>query len=367
MQTATSRLPGLDLIRAIAILLVIYQHGLFMLYDFLPENFANIMFALCGYFGVELFFVLSGFLVGSIFIRRYMEKERYGSAQVMSFWARRWFRTLPNYYLTLAVLLLIAWKNDAFPDSVVVIQCFLFAQNLFTYNSFFFAHAWSLAVEEWFYLSLPIFVIIAHRKYVSKMTTIAIVIVFVIIVCNLIRVVAIWRGVQWQQLSFMTIFKLDSIMCGVGIALLSVRAPDLTEKLKTLCLMIGMFVFLIVVFVYLRHILVAKPQNHYGALILSLTPVSFALALPYFKSLHRPMIGPLHTIIEYISKISYSWYLNHLPIALWIGQGLHPTSFWEGLLAFSIYFVTTLILSSIQYRYWERPFLKFRDRVIVER
>src|SRR5882762_149089 len=90
------RLVGLDLMRTIAILLVVYQHGQFFFYPFSNPAFGNLSFAMFGYFGVEMFFVLSGFLIGNIFLAAYEEKKRFDLKDLLLFWKRRWLRTLPN-------------------------------------------------------------------------------------------------------------------------------------------------------------------------------------------------------------------------------------------------------------------------------
>lgn len=148
-----SRIWGLDFWRAWAILLVLWVHSvriwkqLFGPGDWLmPAD------------GVNLFFVLSGFLIGGQLLRR---ESGYW---LSNFFKRRWFRTLPNYYLfflihSLYYLLLgipemISWKP------------LLFIQNLYAGYLPFYGESWSLAVEEWFYLLLPfvLWPIAKHRN-----------------------------------------------------------------------------------------------------------------------------------------------------------------------------------------------------------
>src|ERR1039458_8648984 len=86
---------GLDALRAAAIMMVLLCHMTGAL-KFL------------GIYGVELFFVLSGFLIGDILIRSAARKGRFEFKDLTEFWTRRWFRTLPNYYWFLA-LYLVEW------------------------------------------------------------------------------------------------------------------------------------------------------------------------------------------------------------------------------------------------------------------
>ena len=90
----SKRVFGLDLMRAIAIINVVIVHASWM--NIFP-NYPWIPIIP----GVELFFVLSGFLIGTILLNTFLNEERFGVKQMARFWKRRWFRTLPNYYLIL--------------------------------------------------------------------------------------------------------------------------------------------------------------------------------------------------------------------------------------------------------------------------
>ncbi len=120
--------------------------------------------------GVDLFFVLSGFLIGGILIRTFLNTD-FTVANVGQFWIRRWFRTLPNYWLlfTVDIVLYQVMKLNDFQP--VHLLGYVFLQNLWYPNVLgFFPEGWSLAVEEWFYLTLPIAMYLAARivKPVNK-------------------------------------------------------------------------------------------------------------------------------------------------------------------------------------------------------
>ena len=155
-----NRIYGLDVYRAIAIVIVVMGHGILINPDMsLPFPVID---------GVELFFVLSGFLIGTILIRTLEEEDSFNFRSVLFFWKRRWFRTLPNYYLILLInVLLVSFEVingdiDQFGWSFI-----FFTQNL--YDSFygFFWESWSLSVEEWFYIVLPLFILVI-RRFLSK-------------------------------------------------------------------------------------------------------------------------------------------------------------------------------------------------------
>ena len=144
-----NRIFGLDLLRAIAILLVLFVHSK----HFLPKNIAHFLNKYILIDGVGLFFVLSGFLIGGIFIKDFEKDISFKS--LLNFWKRRWYRTLPNYFLILSSLLLLSIPEIDFAN----FKYFIFLQNLYSPISPFFTESWSLSIEEWFYLTAPLLII----------------------------------------------------------------------------------------------------------------------------------------------------------------------------------------------------------------
>ena len=100
------RVFGLDLMRAMAICMVLCSH---ILWIYKPNNgIISQLFALFGFLGVEFFFVLSGFLIGRILYTIYI-KEDYSIKSALYFLKRRWFRTLPNYFIILIINIIITF------------------------------------------------------------------------------------------------------------------------------------------------------------------------------------------------------------------------------------------------------------------
>ena len=97
-----NRVFGLDLLRSIAIILVLILHSEFIIRKLYPDF--HIVFV----DGVDLFFVLSGFLIGGILIKDFNEKKKFN---IFKFWSKRWLRTLPNYYLLLSVISILYFSN----------------------------------------------------------------------------------------------------------------------------------------------------------------------------------------------------------------------------------------------------------------
>ena len=99
VSRSAGRVFGLDLLRAAAIQMVIYAHAFVVLYPHFGEPLGY--FGHGGFYGVELFFVLSGFLIGQILLRTGADFARAGN--VAFFYVRPWFRTLPLFFLFLFV------------------------------------------------------------------------------------------------------------------------------------------------------------------------------------------------------------------------------------------------------------------------
>lgn len=104
---------------------------------------------------IEWLFVLSGYLIGTMMIRSF-ELNRSWWACARDFWLRRWFRTLPNYYLFLLLnLALVSW---GWTEGVYEWKFWVFSQNLAwkEISPYFFGESWSLALDEWFYFLMPL-------------------------------------------------------------------------------------------------------------------------------------------------------------------------------------------------------------------
>ncbi|ASW72934.1 hypothetical protein CJF12_00615 [Chryseobacterium piperi] len=148
IQVPESRNFGLDLLRFIAIFTVLISHSI----SVLPEKYIFIHKFI--FDGVLIFFVLSGFLIGRIFIRDF--EEGFNLKKMFHFWKRRWWRTLPAYYFTILLILLLNFILSKGIDFNHVAKTFIFIQNITLRNNYFFSESWSLSIEEWFYLILPI-------------------------------------------------------------------------------------------------------------------------------------------------------------------------------------------------------------------
>ena len=146
------RIFGLDLMRAVAILLVVFSHITWIIPK--TKGFIPDLMSIAGVIGVEIFFVLSGFLIGRIIYNLY-QSEDFSFKSVSYFWVRRWFRTLPNYYLALILNIGIAiYIGIKLPEALW--QYVFFIQNFAWETPSLFIESWSLSIEEFAYIIGPL-------------------------------------------------------------------------------------------------------------------------------------------------------------------------------------------------------------------
>lgn len=355
----TKRIFGLDIIRCVAILLVVQLHGNFLLepaiglfpYIKLPD-------------GVELFFVLSGFLIGGILIRQYENESEFGFTGIIKFWKRRWIRTLPNYYLVLLLNILVAaWCLNGSDIEQVSWKFFFFLQNFNSSFHSFFWESWSLSIEEWFYISLPVLLwinIILFRRFLNKKNIIFISILLLMLLPIIYRaIVAKEHSVDFFHFDIfyrkMVITRLDSIVYGVLFAWVYYYFPDFWNKIKYPALIFG--IIYLIVFSQLK-----IDINNYWVKVAYFPITSFccALFLPIASGIdsYYTKVG---AVVTFISKISYSMYLLHLGLLVSIIQsqtgGFSPLA---GVLWFLFYIFATIVLSTLLYKYYEKPIMDRR-------
>src|SRR5947207_6089511 len=148
------RQAGLDLLRALAIILVVIYHAGIMGFP-LPGRVHR-----WGWIGVDLFFVLSGYLIGGQLLAP-LAKDR--QPHLGRFFARRALRIMPAYFVVLAIYFLLPSRRE-YPDMSQPLWKFLLSvQNVALHGGTAFSHAWSLAVEDQFYLALPFILLFVNR------------------------------------------------------------------------------------------------------------------------------------------------------------------------------------------------------------
>jgi peptidoglycan/LPS O-acetylase OafA/YrhL len=148
------RQPGLDLLRALAIIVVVIYHAGIMGFP-MPGRVHR-----WGWIGVDLFFALSGYLIGGQLLAPLARNQRINLGR---FFARRALRIMPAYFVVLAIYFLLpSWRE--YPEMSQPFWKFLLSiQNVALHGGTAFSHAWSLAVEDQFYLALPFILLFVNR------------------------------------------------------------------------------------------------------------------------------------------------------------------------------------------------------------
>ena len=226
------RQPGLDLLRALAIIFVVIYHAGIMGFP-LPARVHR-----WGWIGVDLFFVLSGYLIGGQLLA---ELARSNRLSLPRFYARRALRILPAYFVILTIYFLFPlWRE--YPDMAQPFWKFLFSlQNIALHGGTAFSHAWSLAVEDQFYLALPFILLVLFWRPRA-----AIILSCVILLCGvLLRALLAsqnstdtgvsFRGFQ-AWIYYPTWTRLDPLVFGVMIAAIEKFRPRLWQRLANLAI-----------------------------------------------------------------------------------------------------------------------------------
>ena len=355
--------PGLDILRALAFLLVFVAHGLLSEIN-RPTQAGAI--ARMGEFGVSIFFFLSSYLITELLLR---EKRDTGTIHVPAFYVRRILRIWPLYFAMIAV----GWFCGLFSPSHALsfawgASLLLLFTNWYTvghgYPPGFLFPLWSISIEEQFYLAWPLIV-----KYLSPgalLGTASLLMAAAYLTLALLLHTgqaldpAIWANslVQFQ------FFALGTMVAIV----LRGRVPNVPKVVRWALFLVGLLCMR-----------AAQPAVYNGDLtrphdFKQIAP-PFLIVLPgclclFFSLLQLPA-GRMQKPLTYLGKISYGLYVYHV---LWLGVAGHLTDrFAAGrlspvtsqLCAMSLALPATIVTGSLSYRYLESPFLQLKKRFTV--
>jgi peptidoglycan/LPS O-acetylase OafA/YrhL len=367
-EGSARRLLGLDLVRAAAIAWVMLYHA--SLFELVSQQSAIVRF---GWMGVDLFFVLSGFLIAEQLLRPLAGGRRpsYGR-----FFSRRAFRTLPAYLVMVGLYFALPVLRDR-PHIQPLWQFLTFTQNFGVHPppAKAFSHAWSLCVEEQFYLLFPFVLILLMYRPSTRKTVAAIVAV-------LLAGMAL-RGYLWlhdvaQQpfdiaaranssrymdaIYYPTFTRLDGLLAGVVAAAIKTFRPSLWNLLThraNLLLGVGVAGIVLSAIFFVDQTAAFWPAVFgFPLLSLSIALVVIAASTPTSIIGRRAIPG-----VGALAAGSYSLYLSHKMIFR-ILQNAFPNlppalRPWELPMALA----AALAIGALLYWAVERPFLKLRDRL----
>lgn len=282
------RNQSLDILRGIAILLVVGYH-----FSRIPILFNF------GWTGVDLFFVLSGYLISGLL---FAEFQRSGKINAPKFWIRRGFKIYPSFYAMMAVTAASLYAAGVHHPGLLN-EC-LFIQN---FGAHIWEHTWSLAVEEHFYFLLPV-LLIYLLKFCSSQTdpfaAVPRIFIFLAITCLALRVAAHAYGVNWVSIHAQTEFRIDSLFAGVFLGYLKHFRPQWFSRLARKPLWAVGVLFLFPITLMPAY---ATFANVWGPTLLYVGYACVFLSVVERKPSRRlPERG-----LAYIGKHSYSIYLWH--------------------------------------------------------
>ena len=373
-QATHSRSLGLDCLRSLSISIVLFNHALIGFF-FGPGRVqfqgAIAQLSASTVLSIEWLFVLSGYLIGAMMIRSF-ESGRAWLHCARDFWLRRWFRTLPNYYLFILVnlwLVHIGWASGQFQASFLY-----FSQNLYHAEPtpHFFGESWSLALDEWFYVLMPLLLgLCATLSLKSNKARFLLVAAALIIFPTAMRVLHPMQGdfFQWDaQIRRITVFHLDATGWGVMAAVCNKWYRDWWKSRPIPKAAIGLATMLLGVWLVTT---LLAPGAHglvtpHAASVMSITLMGLGtfLCMPWLtQGFARARL--LEAFTGRISMYSYSIYLSHFPL-LFVFMRVMPVraDSPSGYVALVVacWLLAVLATSAFIYHVFEGPVADLRER-----
>lgn len=356
---------GLDLLRAMSILFVLFHHTYFIARQW---GVVGYLFVGNGTLGVEIFFVLSGFLIFGILFKIIQRSEKFHFQDLRVFLIRRWYRTLPNYYFVLIVSIVV-YMYFGFESKTHLFRYFTFTQTFFGYDGNFFTSSWSLATEEWSYILAAGLVATSIYYYYNStlsaslssaiVRSMVISLIGIKLINYLILLGRDTPGSWLSEVKYATFFHLDSILIGGILSYVYLNYRSQFSKWRIGKLMVGL---VLILFASILQKKLVSMHNYYDQPFLSigilpLMAVGIALTFPFFHGL-RNKNKKVGFVVYWLSVLSYSLYLCNLQVVdLWKRFGGAPS--WMG---YIFLWVSFFVISIFLYHVIEKPFMSIRNR-----
>lgn len=363
MPASTIRIHGLDTLRALAVTLVVLHHYVLFVSDAPTFGWVGEV----GWVGVDLFFALSGYLIGN---QIFAALRSPGGFSLRHFYARRLLRTLPNYWVVLALYFLWpAFRGDA--PLLPLWEYATFIQNFALEPGSAFSHSWSLAIEEQFYLLLPAVALLGALFGGSlRLAWVAIALVFV---AGMLVRAELWQEMAGQKYKLYFYFKyiyysslcrFDELLAGVALALLRNHHPGAWSRLTRHGNLMGLGGLLVCGAAFRGFV-----DERYGfgitvfgfplmALGFSMLIVSAVAQGSLLRSLRVPGAAAL-------ALWSYAIYLLHKPVCVMAAKWMQAQGFGaEHPLTIAALLALSVITGWLLYKLVETPFMRLRERYV---
>ena len=369
MNESKGRNLQLDVLRGVAIVLVICEH--MVLVDTRAGWAAPLAGALQrgGWTGVDLFFVLSGFLIGGLLFR---EISREGTLDLRRFLIRRAFKIWPAYFIFLAFVgaRLVRHSTSAAAGLAPLVPNLFHVQNYFTTGiPQAVVHTWSLAAEEHFYLALPLLLLVLCRT--GKLSWVPAITAMIAIACLGMRL-SRWSVPFVAQSNYVpTHLRADSLFFGVLLAYVYHLRPALlafVPRFRLALFIVGLALVAPMFFILWEHPFVftfGYTMNYlgYGCILIACVdartgPLGWALT------------GRMARVLGFIGFFSYSIYLWHLfarDLVLDRMHSMEQTGAGAFVLTTSMHVALSIAFGVISAKVVEQPFLRLRDLVFPPR
>lgn len=364
--------------RVIAILSVIAYHvtwifmaeqGIALDEDFFTQS-------LTVFFGMDLFFVLSGFLIGSILLRSVATT---GAQHIKRFYLRRIFRTFPSYYVVLTVLVLAFGLTAAQRHHLV--WEYVYGTNFLPLNrgQAVMFWGWSLALEEQFYLLVPLLFLVLQRLRGDRARLVFLTAMW--LAALVVRLVIFYRGAPWSDMElygavyFRTHTRFDPLVAGIILAVVHQRwGKDLTVWLKQPFHRVLLALPALTGFWFLLRATATLPDHAQlirlflwgtvtSVMYLCLVPLALYGEGWVVRGLSAPFFRRLATL-------GYGVYLVHIPIIDHVmvpagraAQARHWSMALVWPVALASTFALSLLLAYVLHVVVEKPSLRLRDRI----
>jgi peptidoglycan/LPS O-acetylase OafA/YrhL len=358
------RIHGLDTLRALAVSLVVLHHYTLFVSDAPTFGWVGTM----GWTGVDVFFALSGYLIGNQIFAALGSSRGFGLGR---FYVRRLLRTLPNFWVVLALYALWpAWRGDT--PMLPLWQYLTFTQNIHLQPGTAFSHAWSLCIEEQFYMLLPAAAVggaalgqAGARQHWAWCA-------FALAVAGGMLVRAtIWQdgqdatnrlGYYYQYIYYSSWCRADELLAGVALALLKQRAPGTWRRVLAhgnALLAAGVLVIGATFAWFLDdHYGFAQTVFGYPLLALGCSLLILAALAPG-SLLHRVRVPGAASLALW----SYAIYLTHKSVSMLVAARMAQAGYGaEDAITIAACMVASLAAGWLLFVLVETPFMRLRAR-----
>jgi peptidoglycan/LPS O-acetylase OafA/YrhL len=336
------RVQQLDVLRGIAVLLVLVHHS--------PGGEGAVLKA--GWTGVDLFFVLSGFLVSGLLFKEHL---RSGRIRPGRFYLRRGLKIYPNFYVMLALTsALLAWARVPVEPRNVLHEV-VFLQNYLPTAWWGRDHAWSLAIEEHFYFLLPLLLLPLLRWPPFRSTPVlstAALVAALGVATLAVRWAMVRTGASADDVLFLTHTRFDALAFGVLLSVVWHFAPAHIATVRRLRFALLPAGLLLTAPCYI----LSNEHPFVLTLGLTLNYLGYGMVLAAVLTLPRVLPGPLEPALAFVGFYSYSIYLWHLPFLAVVRN-----AFGDRAPGVALFYAGSVALGVLMARLVELPLLRLRE------